>query len=159
MGGAESRARRDSRRSKGLIVLDTSVLLYAVGGEHPLRQPSLRLVDAIGGGIVDARTTPEVLQEFVHVCGRRRPREVAAQHGRRYAELLAPLLVVTAADLGRGLRLYERHSGLGAFDAVLAATAIRTDANAIVSADKGFASVRGLVHVAPGTDAFERLLD
>jgi predicted nucleic acid-binding protein len=141
-----------------VIVLDTSVLVYAVGGEHALREPSRRLVDAIGAGRLDARTTPEAIQEFVHVHARRRPRNTAAAHARRYADLLAPLLATTGEELARGLRLYERHARLGAFDALLAATAIANGAEAFVSADRAFAGVRGLRFVELGSRAFERLL-
>lgn len=141
-----------------MIVLDTSVLVHGVGGEHPLREPSRRLVEAIGAGRLDARTTPEAIQEFTHVHARHRPRGAAAAHARRYAQLLGPLLVTTGDELTRGLRLYERHPRLGAFDALLAATAIANGAEAFVAADQGFAEVRGLRFVELGSRAFERLL-
>jgi hypothetical protein len=141
-----------------VIVLDTSVLVYAVGGEHRLREPSRRLVEAIGAGRLDARTTPEAIQEFTHVHARRRPREVAASLARRYANLLAPLLVTTETELARGLRLYERHERLGAFDALLAATAIANGAELFVAADRSFAGVRGLRFVELGSAELERLL-
>jgi uncharacterized protein len=134
------------------------VLVYAVGEAHPLREPSRRLVDAIGDGRVDARTTPEAIQEFVHVYARRHERAAAAAHGARYAELLEPLLTTTATHLEAALQLFERHPSLGAFDALLAATATANDANALVSADRGFAGVRRLRFVELGSPAFERLL-
>jgi predicted nucleic acid-binding protein len=39
-----------------MIVLDTTVLAYAVGGEHPLRNPCRRLL-AAPDSAPDARTT------------------------------------------------------------------------------------------------------
>jgi hypothetical protein len=56
------------------------------------------------------------------------------------------------------VRLFEKHPELGAFDAVLAATAVAHEASALLSADTDFRVVRGLRHVVPGTDAFEELL-
>ena len=53
-----------------MIVLDTTALVYAVGGEHPMREPSRRLVEAIAAGRIEATTTVEVIQEFVHVRAR-----------------------------------------------------------------------------------------
>jgi predicted nucleic acid-binding protein len=142
-----------------VIVLDTTVLLYALGGEHPLREPSRRLVDAIGAGRVQATTTVEVIQEFVHVRARRVPRRDAGTAGRFFAALLSPLLVVGVETVEDGLRTFEKHASLGAFDAFLAASAISSKAEALVSADRSFAAVPRLRHVAPGTPAFERLLD
>ena len=107
---------------------------------------------------MSATTTVEVVQEFAHAYARRRPRQLAGEHARRYTTLLGPLLVVDEEALGAGLRLFERQSELDAFDAVLAAAAIRAGADALVSADRAFSRVRGLRHVAPGSRAFDELV-
>lgn len=135
-----------------MIVLDTTVLVYAVGSDHPLREPCRELVGAIAAGALQATTTVEVVQEFTHVRARRRGREDAVRVALDYLDVLAPLLVVGEADLQEGLRLYARSDQLGAFDAVLAATAGRANAAAIVSADAGFAEadIPNVVPDAPG---------
>lgn len=132
-----------------MIVLDTTVLVYAKGADHPLRAPCRDLVQAIGDGEVEATTTVEVIQEFVHVRARRRGRDDAAAIGRDYAELLSPLLSVTREHLRRGLVLFEQNNGLGAFDAVLVAAAADGAAAALVSADSGFAATSDVPHVFP----------
>jgi predicted nucleic acid-binding protein len=141
-----------------LIVLDTTILSYAVGGEHPLREPTRRLMEAIGERGLAATTSVDVIQEFAHIYSRRRSRRLAAKYARGYATLLAPLLSPTESVLEAGLRLFERHSGLDAFDAVLAAAAIEVGAQALVSADRGFRGIRGLDHVEPLSPAFDALL-
>ena len=141
-----------------MIVLDTTVLAYAVGTEHPLREPSRRLIGAIGEGMVTASTTVDVIQEFAHGYARPRPRADAAAQARRYATLLAPLLSPTEADLAAGLQLFEKQERLDAFDAVLAATTIAHEAKALVSADRAFASVRRLPFVELGSPEFNALL-
>jgi predicted nucleic acid-binding protein len=132
-----------------MIVLDTTVLVYAKGVDHPLRDPCRTLIVALAAGEIEATSTVEVIQEFVHVRSRRRGREDAAELGADFAELLAPLLTVTPQHLRSGLRLFRSHGDLGAFDAVLAAAAIDTGATALVSADSGFATIDGLNHVVP----------
>ena len=79
-----------------MIVLDTTVLVYAKGDDHPLRSPARELIEAIADQRIEATTTPEVIQEFVHVRARRRGREDAANLGRDFAELLSPLARVKA---------------------------------------------------------------
>jgi predicted nucleic acid-binding protein len=140
-----------------VIVLDTTVLVYAVGAEHPLREPCRRIVKAVTEGRVAATTTVEVVQEFVHVANRRADRRRVVTAGRRYAALLAPLLVATSDDLEQALSLYERHRELGALDALLAATAMRSDAAALVSADRQFGTVGGLPWVDPAGNDLEAL--
>jgi uncharacterized protein len=141
-----------------MIVLDTTVLVYAKGIDHPLRDPCRALVEAIAERRIAATTTVEVIQEFVHVRALRRDREDAAALGRDYAELLSPLLSVTSDDLGRGLAWYERSDQLSAFDAVLAAAAAAAGATAIVSADSAFGDVDGVAHVAPDRAGVAELL-
>jgi predicted nucleic acid-binding protein len=141
-----------------MIVLDTTVLIYAKGAEHPLRDPCRALIAAIAARQLEATTTVEAIQELVHVRARRRGRADAAALGRDYAELLAPLLVVGREDLDRGLALYERSERLGSFDAILAAAATAAGAEALVSADPGFAELKGLRHVVPDAPGLATLL-
>ena len=80
---------------------------------------------------------------------RRRDSRDAAPLGRDYADLLSPLLNVTGEDLRRGLSLFERVDRLGAFDAVLAASAAAAGASALVSAGAAFAGLPELRHLIP----------
>ncbi len=139
-----------------MIVLDTTVLVYAKGTDHPLREPCRKLIEAISDGRVEATTTAEVIQEFFHVRARRRGRSDAAALGADYAELLSPLLTITSQHLQRGLILFEKSEVLGAFDAVLAAAAAHTEA--LVSADTDFSDVADIHHVIPDATGIATLL-
>ncbi len=140
-----------------MIVLDTTILCYAVGDEHALREPCRRVMRAHGDGRIEGTTTVAAVQEFVHVRSRRRSRADAVALGRQYAAAFS-LLVCTAEDLALGLTLFERHPALGAFDAVLAAVALNHRADFLVSADRAFGDVPGLPWIDPGTPALDRLL-
>lgn len=141
-----------------MIVLDTTVLVYAVGAAHALQEPCRRLLRAIADQQLVASTTPEVIQEFVHVRSRRRSRADAVRLGHEWVHLLTPLPAVTERHLAAGLQLYEQLPGLGCFDAVLAATAQELDAEAFVSADRRFADVPHLPHVMPDDNGVDSLL-
>jgi uncharacterized protein len=141
-----------------VIVVDTTVLVYAVGEQHPLAEPSRSLVAAVGDGRIPATTTAEVIQEFVHVRSRRRSRSDAVRAGRDYAELLSPLVAVERSTLERGLALFERVTELDAFDAVLAATALEADADGLVSADAAFAEVPRLRFLELGSPRLRELI-
>ncbi len=137
-----------------MIVVDTSVLVYAVGTEHPLRDPCRALVEDASSGAIEATTTAEVIQEFAHVRARRRSREDAAAIARSYADLFAPLLVIDAAALGRGLDLWPAHERLGAFDCVLGAAALNAGYR-LASADRAFSTLSGLDWLDPAANDFE----
>lgn len=115
-----------------MIVLDTTVLVYAKGAEHPLRDPCRDLVAAIADERIAATTTAEVIQEFVHVRARRRDRSDAAALGR----------VTKGQHPGRHL----------------AAVAASAGATALVSADPAFADLSDVVHVIPDAAGMVSLL-
>jgi predicted nucleic acid-binding protein len=115
------------------------------------------LLDAHADGIVQATTTIEVIQEFLHIRSRRRSRGDAASLARDFASAF-DLVIATAEDLAMGITLYERHPRLGAFDAVLAAVALHRHAEALVSADRAFGEVSNLIWIDPGGAVLERLL-
>jgi len=140
-----------------MIILDTTVLAYAVGEEHPLRDPCRRLLSAHAEGRIEATTTVEVIQEFAHVRARRQTRAEAGRLARRYMAAFT-LVVTTPDDLDRGLDLFEQYPMVGAFDAVLAAVALVRHADALVSADRAFASIPGLSFVDPTTRDLVRLI-
>jgi uncharacterized protein len=137
-----------------VLLLDTSVLVYAIGAQHPLRVPATRLVRAIGDGQVVATTTVEVVQEFTHVRARRGPRNEAVALARDVLTLLTPLVTITPEDLEAGLSLFDRHHDLGAVDAVLVAAARRIGAT-LVTADRGIVAAMsdGVIDLADPTAA------
>jgi predicted nucleic acid-binding protein len=140
-----------------VILVDTTVLVYAVGDEHALRGACQSLISLVALGEIRATTTVEVIQEFAHVRTRRRSRSDAAALARNYADLFAPLGVVDSDDLAAGLDLFERSAALGPFDAALAARAARANAT-LVSTDKAFGKVSGLSYLNPSDPRFESKL-
>lgn len=136
-----------------MILLDTTILVYAVGGEHPLRAPARQVIGLLRDGSLRATTTVEVIQEFTHVRSRRRPRGDAASLARNLLIALSPLVRPDEDDLGLGLDLFEREEGLGPFDAVLAAVALNRGL-ILASADRSFSAVAELVHADPALPGF-----
>ncbi|MDN5749058.1 MAG: PIN domain-containing protein [Pseudonocardia sp.] len=140
------------------MVLDTTVLVYSVGDQHRFQEPCRRLLSAAGAGTILCTTTPEVLQEFAHIRARRRTRADAAELAESFTDLLGPLLTIDERGLRAGLRTFRAHPPLGAFDAVLIATAITAGATAVVSADSAFADVTGIRHIVPDSDGVAELI-
>lgn len=140
-----------------MIVLDTNVLAYAVGADHALRKSCADMIAAVRDGRTHAVTSHFVIQEFAHIRARRFPRSNAVALARNFAVLLGPLLTVDDDVLDRGLKLFERYE-LDAFDALLAGAALEAKADALVSADAGFAQIARLRHVVPGTPEFDALI-
>lgn len=136
-----------------MIVVDTTLLVYAVGSTHPLRDPSRDLFALVRDGSVRATTTVEVIQEFTHVRARRRTRADAADVAKAFATGLSPLLRPDDDDLAEGLELFRSSKRLGPLGAVLAATA-RRRGHALASADHAFRHIDGLVTIDPAARTY-----
>lgn len=141
-----------------MLTIDTNILLYKSGAEHPLKAPCTRVLDLVADGTFEAMTTPEAIQEFAHVYARRRGRQAAVERAIEYAALLAPLRSSELEHLEVGLQLWADNEQLDAFDSVLAAVALDTKYSTVVSADRAFASVPGITHVFPDDDGIASLL-
>ena len=125
-----------------MILLDSNVLVYAVGRGHPLAPVAEDLLASGDAGRF--RITARVLEEFAHVharSGRARTdsRELAAE----FSASLGPVEIATEEDFAQAFDLWVAHSGLDFADALLAAMAKRNDSQ-LVSADRAFSDVAGL---------------
>ena len=136
-----------------MIILDTTILVYAVGADHPLRGPARALVELVRDGDVRGTTTVEVVQELAHVRSRRSQRAEAATLALDYAVGLSPLVRPELEDLLAGLDLFREVDGLGPLDGVLAAVA-RRRGWALASADRAFGRVSDLTHLDPSSTTF-----
>lgn len=127
--------------------VDTSVLAYAAGGTHPQREPCRRLVTAAAARTVELHASVEMVQEFLFHRLRRTSRSEAVAQA-RFAADLCVLHPFDGAVLNRALELVAV-SGAGGRDAVHAAGALVAGFSEIVSADRDFDAVPGLVRRDP----------
>jgi predicted nucleic acid-binding protein len=131
------------------LLLDTNVFLYAIGGESAQREPCRALLVAVGEGRLDGVTNSEVLQEILHVRGRRVSRTEATQSVREAAALVREVLSVERADVLLACDLIEHHPRLGARDALHVATMKNAGITLIASVDGDFDALPGIQRMGP----------
>lgn len=132
-----------------MILLDTNVLIYAAGTEHPLKTPCREILRAVADERVDARVTEPCLLELLQVWARRRTRADAATLAGVYVEILGAPIGGGDEVVAEALDLFERHAGLGSVDAHLAAAARLTRARMVVTADRAFGGIGGVTARPP----------
>jgi len=129
--------------------IDTAVLMYGGGAEHPLREPCRRLLDRIADGDLDAVTSVEVVQEIIRrFMAVRRP-ELGVAMAQQTLDLFAPVLPVTHAVMRRMPDLVPRYPTLAARDLLHVATCLHEGIREIISPDHGFDGVDGIVRIDP----------
>jgi uncharacterized protein len=131
------------------VFIDTAVIMYAAGGEHPLRGPCGRIIAGIGDGEIDAVTSVEVIQEIFHrFLSVRRP-DMARAQATEALDLFAPVLLLTHALMRRVPELAQKYPSLSARDLVHVATCIHEGITDIISPDRGFDQVAEVRRIDP----------
>ena len=129
--------------------IDSSVIMYASGADHPMRSPCGRIMSAIADGRLEAVTSVEVVQEIVHrylSIGRAAGGLLVAE---QTMDTFAPVLPVTHALMRRVPDLARRYPRLQARDLVHVATCIHEGITEIITTDLGFDEVAELRRIAP----------
>lgn len=131
------------------VFVDTAIIMYAAGAEHPLREPCQRLLAQVAEQRLEAVTSAEVIQEILHRFSALRRPDVGAAMARDALDLFAPVLPVTDAVMRRMPDLVERYTGLAARDLIHVATCLEEGIGEIVSPDRGFDAVAEIRRLAP----------
>lgn len=129
------------------LFIDSDVVLYGFGAEHPRKRHSVALMAAAARGDVGLHLSVEALQEIVFHRMRRTDRAAAARQTRDVDDLATSHPFDQAVWL-RAMDLIETTAIRGR-DAVHAATALEAGFSDIVAWDDDYAGVPGLTRIAP----------
>jgi hypothetical protein len=134
------------------FLYDTSIFVYALGQEHPYREPCREIVRRAAAGDLQGEASADLLQELLHQRARRTGDRGGAAKAVRMVAKLAWWHPLEPNDVQRGMDLFEAHNGLDARDAVFAALAINRGIDAILSADRAFDGINGLERIDPADE-------
>ena len=136
-------------RSQSLI--DANVPIYAAGGDHPLKEPSIQILSLAVRHPRAFLTDAEVLQELLHrYLALRRWRLEGKLAFETFADAMqGHIEAIHAEDVERAARLADEHSGLSARDLVHLAVMHRLEVTHIVTADRTFDQVRDVTRLDP----------
>jgi predicted nucleic acid-binding protein len=129
--------------------VDTAVIMYANGVEHPLQAPCRRIMRGIADGQIEAVTSTEVVQEILHrFIAIGRP-EIGARIATLTMDAFAPVLPITHALMRRVPDLAGKYPSLAARDLIHVATCIHEGITDIISPDRGFDVVAEVRRIDP----------
>lgn len=134
------------------FLYDTSIFIYALGREHPYREPCREIVRRAAAGDLQGEAGADLLQELVHQRARRAGDRLAAAKAARSVAKLAWWHPLEPNDVQRGLDLFDTHPGLDPRDAVFAALAINRGIDAILATDRAFDEIEGLERIDPADE-------
>ena len=143
------------RRAERAVFLDTSVVMYAAGAAHSLRDPCQRALRTAVEQDIPLVTSSEVLQEMLHrYVSIGRP-ELARQVLETTRDLCHEIAAVEEADAVAALDLLLAHDTLSPRDAIHAAVMARLELSRILSTDRDFDALEAVQRLDPRAASFD----
>ena len=131
------------------FLYDTAIFTYALGGEHPYKEPCRQIVRKATAGELRGEASADLIQEFTNQRLRRTGNRDSAAEAARDVAKLVRLHPVEPDDALLGIDLFETNPRLDARDAVFAAVALNRGIDVILATDRAFDEIRGLERIDP----------
>lgn len=144
-------AKRSAKKKtdKNAYFLDASVLMYAAGGPHPLREPCRVALELAVTRKTPLVTSTEVLQEILYrYFSIRRPHAARTVY-RTATTLCAEVLAIDVEHTNRALELLLESPRLSPRDAVHVATMESHGLRRILTTDRDFDLIESVDRVDP----------
>lgn len=129
--------------------IDANLIMYSLGGPHPLREPCRMVFEKIKDGLIQVVTNTEVLQEILYRFFSIKKSSVGALAYTSLVEICVEILPVTLHDMDLALDLLKKYPGITSRDAVHAATMINHEIKEILSADSHFDLIQEIRRIPP----------
>ncbi len=132
-----------------VLFIDTSLIMYSMGGLHSLREPCKKFLEKIKSREILGVTNTEVLQEILYryfSIERKTLGEIAYQS---MIEFCTDIFPVKLADTNKALEILKRVNGITSRDAVHAATMIHNGIKEIISTDPHFDLIHEIKRIDP----------
>ena len=131
------------------MFIDTNLIMYSIGGPHPLREPCKKLLEKIKSREILGVTNTEVLQEILYryfSMGRGTLGEIAYQSMIEFCTDIFPVRVV---DTDKALEILKMVNGITSRDAIHAATMMNNGIKEIISTDPHFDLIHEIKRIDP----------
>jgi len=130
--------------------IDANLIMYSLGGPHPLRDPCQKVLEKIKAGEFLPVTNAEVLQEILHRYFSIEKPDVAEAAYSSLVRFCVHVFPVTLQDTDKALELLKSHPLITSRDAIHAATMINNGIKEIISTDNHFDLIPEIKRIDPG---------
>ncbi len=130
--------------------LDANLIMYSLGGPHPLKGPCNRVLEKIKSGNIFSVTNTEVLQEILHRYFSIGKPEIAEIAYTSIIRICISVYPVTIAETDLALSLMKKIPAITSRDAIHAATMMNNGIKEIISSDIHFDLMPEIKRIDPG---------
>lgn len=131
--------------------IDANLIMYSMGGGHPLRDPCREVFEKIRSGRIIVVTNTEVLQEILYRYFSIRKPALGEMAYQSMVQICVEIFPVTRAETDKALEILKSHERITSRDAIHAATMINNGIKEILSIDPHFDLVREIKRIDPAS--------
>jgi hypothetical protein len=124
--------------------LDTNILMYAVGTEHPLKKPSLQILKKVSLGEIIAVTDTEVFQEIAYRYWSQKKWSIAVEVLNDYESIFDEIYPIESNHLSDYYSLLTEYKFLSPRDAIHLAVMRSHHLKNICTTDQTFRKIPSL---------------
>jgi len=136
--------------------LDTNIVMYAVGADHPYKASCAGILLGVARGEIDVVTDCEVVQEILYRYTRLGRRNEGIQVALDLFKVVLTVLPVGEEDVRRAIGFMETYRRLSPRDAIHAAVMLDNGVSEILSVDRDFDAMEEVRRVDPGDLGHQR---
>ncbi len=131
--------------------MDVNVPMYAAGKSNPYKDACAWVLTEVAQGRMEAVIDTEIIQEILYRYSAINQWQVGAQMAQNLIDLIPVVLPVTVQDMQRAILLFTTYApqGVKARDVIHAAVMQSYELTHIISSDKHFDRIGGIVRVDP----------
>ncbi|MCP4602622.1 MAG: type II toxin-antitoxin system VapC family toxin [Proteobacteria bacterium] len=126
------------------VFLDSNIPMYAAGGDHPSKGPSLELLRRVASGQEDAVADVEVFQEILHRFSSIGRIAEGFELFDAFGKVVGDILPVEYEDVVAARELLEEKPTINARDAIHVAIMRRNKITTIYSYDRHFDQIEDI---------------
>ncbi len=131
-----------------LYFLDSSIIMYILGGPHTLKTPCVKILEKIRSGRIQVCTNTEIFQEILYRYYSIEKKAVAHQACEILKDIANPVFPITPEDIVRAMSLLNQYK-IPVRDAIHTATMMNHNVRHILSADTHFDIIHEITRISP----------
>lgn len=125
-------------------LVDTNIIIYSLGKEHPLKEPCRKLIAKVASGDIIANIDVEVLQEILYIFTYRNQRSKGIDACYYLLELFPNPFTISKNEINSAIFLMDEYPSLVSRDAIHAAVVINNKLRGIISEDSDFDMIKNI---------------
>jgi predicted nucleic acid-binding protein len=138
-----------SIRTPPVFFIDANLIMYSIGGPHPLHEPCKKFLEKIKSREILGVTNTEVLQEILYRYFSIERRTLGEIAYRSMIEFCTNIFPVRVVDTDKALEILKSVNGITSRDAVHAATMIHNGIKEIISTDPHYDLIPEIKRIDP----------